>query len=72
MMDEICDREQIKPFIDFLTEFGKNASNNKIKGTMVILGEAAKHYQKDLVPYLEQILASLKKLISSKINADLS
>ena len=44
MMDEICDREQIKPFIDFLTEFGKNPSNNKIKGTMLMMGAAAKHY----------------------------
>jgi len=43
-MDEICDRGQIKLFIDFLTEFGKNANNNKIKGTMLMIGEAVKHY----------------------------
>jgi len=31
-------------FIDYLTEFGKNTVTPKIKGSLSIIGEAAKHY----------------------------
>ena len=56
MMDEICDKDNMQLLIDFMTDVKKIDDSNKRKAILFIIDEAAKHYQKDLVPYLEKIL----------------
>ena len=71
MKKKIENKDQISSFITYITEFGRNANHAKIKGAVVVLTQAAKHFQKELVPYLDQILSNIRTLISQKAANDL-